>query len=476
MPRWYTTLFLTDTLERFGYYGMQAILVLYAIAPAARGGLGLPVADAGALFGAWISVIFLLSLPGGWIGDRLSGQWRGLLAGCVLSILGYACLALPGGWPTAIGLVVLAAGGGLFKPNHQAMINLMFSGGKGRESGISLMYVGVQVSALAAPLLTGYLAERVSWHLGFSVAAVAVLITGVLLVFSVRRFNGVGAPPVERLAPREKSTATRSTIVVAVVVVAGLLVLGLTGRLHAMALILLSNVLSIGVPVLGFLVLYRNRALGAGDRRRLRGYLAVCLGTSLFWIIIGQAASVLTLFAVYHTDLHAFGGAIPASWLQAATPAFILILAPIVAAALPRFGGRGSVAGKLSVGLLVVGGGFVVMSIGAAFAVGHTRISPLWLVLVYLLNACGELIISAVSISSAAEVLPRRFMGRVIGLLWLFAALGGGAGSLLVRLSQAINEPLYFLGVGGVTALVGVLFWLCRGRLGAALAADQHQT
>jgi POT family proton-dependent oligopeptide transporter len=199
----------------------------------------------------------------------------------------------------------------------------------------------------------------------------------------------------------------------------------------------------------------------------------VCLGATLFWIIIAHAASLLTLFARDHTDLQVFGLSVPASWLQSATPAFILILAPVVAAVLPKTGGVHSVAVKLAIGLLLVGGGFLVMCVAALFAANGTRISPLWLVLVYLMHACGELVIAAVTVSSAADVLGKRYMGRVVGLLWLFAALGGGLGSALVRLSQVLSAPVYYLALGSSALVVGLVFLLCRQQLSGALAGDE---
>ncbi|CAM3691414.1 peptide MFS transporter [Kibdelosporangium persicum] len=472
MPRWYVTLFCTDTLERFGFYGMQAILVLYAAAPESRGGLGLATGDAAALFGAWISVMFLLSLPGGWLGDRVLGQRRALLAGCLISGFGYVCLAVPAGWTTAAGLVLLAAGGGLFKPNHQAMVNLMFAGRRGRESGISLMYVGVQVSALIAPLLTGYLGERVSWHLAFSIASVAVLLTAALLAGAAGQFHDVGGRPERPLTRPERVVVARRTGS-ALLALAGLLtVLWLCGVLSATTAIVCASVLGLVIPVVGYVVLYRNPALGAGDRRRLKGFLAVFLGATLFWMIIAHAASLLNLFARDHTDLTVFGFGVPASWLQSATPLFILVIAPLVAVVLPRFGERYQLAVKFAVGLLLVGGGFLVMAVAAANTSGGAKVSPLWLIAVYLMHACGEVVIAAVTISSAADVLPKQFMGRILGMLWLFAALGGGLGSALVRLGEVVPESVYYLGLGGAATLAGAGFALYRRSLSRALAKD----
>ncbi|GLW06758.1 peptide transporter [Microtetraspora sp. NBRC 13810] len=472
MPRWYVTLFATDTLERFGFYGMQAILVLYAAAPRAQGGLGLSTADAAALFGAWIGLMFMLSLAGGWAGDRLLGQRPALLAGCAFSVLGYLALAVPSGAMTAVGLTVLAIGGGLFKPNHQAMINLMFGDSKGRESGISLMYIGIQVSALLAPLVTAYLGERVSWHLGFSVAAVAMLATAVLFAFTAAQFHGVGARPPRPLSPAERRTVFTRTGVVLAAVAALLVVLAIAGVLSPTVAIALTGVLSVVVPPIGYLTLYRHRELGPADRRRLRAFLWLLLGGTLFWMIIAHAASLLNLFARDHVDLDVFGFVVPAGWLQAATPLFILVLAPVIAAVLPRIGGRRHVPVKFATGLLMVGGGFLIMSAAAALVTGDAKISPLWLIVVYLTHAGGEVVVAAVSISAMAELLPRVFMGRVIGVYWLFAALGGGLGSGVVRLSEVMPEPVYYLGLGLLAALAGLAFLFRRVALSRALATD----
>jgi POT family proton-dependent oligopeptide transporter len=473
MPRWYVTLFSSDLLERFGFYAMQAVLVLYAAAPAAAGGLGLATTDAAALFGAWIGVMFVLSLPGGWLGDRVLGHRRAMIIGCVISVLGYLCLAVPEGWAAAVGLSMVAIGGGVFKPNQNALINLMFGGHRGRESGISLMYVGIQVSALLAPLVTGFLGERGNWPAAFTVAAVAMAACGVLLAVTARQFAGVGARPARPLDNGERRRALWRTGVAAVVLAAVLGGFAAAGVLGVTVVLALSGLLGIVAPAVGYVLLYREKALGPGDRRRLRAFLAVFLGATLFWMIIAHSASLLNLFARDHIDREVLGFTIPASWLQAATPVFILLLAPVVATVLPRIGERHNVAVKFSAGLVLVGAGFVVMAVAALIASDGTRLSPLWLVAVYLTHACGEVIIAAVSISATADVLPRQFLGRTLGMLWLFAALGGGVGSGVVRLRDVMPEPVYYLGLGGLALVCGVVFALRRRALTRALTNDE---
>lgn len=475
-PRWFGTLYLTDTLERFGFYGMQAILVLYAAAPTSSGGLGLAVADAASLFGAWIALMFLLSLPGGWVGDRVLGQRRALLVGTVISMTGYLFLAIPGGGATtAIGLVLLAAGGGLYKPNHQAMINLMYGNDTGRrEAGISIIYTGVQFSALIAPLVTGYLGERVNWNLGFSVAGVAMAVCGILLAKATAQFNGVGSQAGRPLDDTERRKVTNRTLLVVGIILALVLGAALSNTLSAPMAIGVTGLLSLIFPIIGYRWLYRNKSLSADDRRRLRGFLAVFLGATLFWMIIAHAASLLNLFALHHVDREVFGWTIPASWMQAAVPIFILLLAPVFAWLLPKIGRKNNVAMKFALGLLLVGGSFLLMAIAAALAAGGAKVSPLWLVVVYLAHACGELIVAAVSIAAAGDVLPRQFMARTLGLLWLFAALGGGLGAGVVRLATVMPEQIYYLGLGLAAILAGLAFVLKRSKLTRALSKDDQ--
>jgi POT family proton-dependent oligopeptide transporter len=472
MPRWYLTLFTSDALERFGFYGLQAILVLYASAPASRGGLGLPATDAATLFGAWIGFMFMLSIAGGWLGDQVLGNWRALVVGCVAGMAGYLCLAVPTGWGAAVGLPLVAVGGAVYKPNHQAMINLMFGGSRGREAGISLMYVATQVSALAAPLLVGYLGERVSWSLAFAVAALVMLTTAIQLRLSAGRFGDVGKRPVRPLPVDERRAIARRSGLAIAVAVAVVLALGLAGRLSVGMAIGLVGVFSVIVPIVCYIAIYRNSGLGPHDRRRLRTFLAVLLGSTLFWMIIAHAASLLNLFARDHVDRDVLGMEIPASWLQAATPLFILLLAPLIAVVLPALAGRNHVPVKLAIGLLLVGAGFLIMSLTTVFASSGEKVSPLWLVIVYLTHACGEIIVAAVIISAAAEVLPPGFMGRTLGLMWLFAGLGGGLGSGVIRLAEVIPEPLYYLGLGALATVCGLAFALGRRVLANGLRSS----
>jgi POT family proton-dependent oligopeptide transporter len=455
---WFATLFMTDIWERFGFYGMQAILVLYVAAPAAQGGLGLSTADASALFGAWIGFSFLLSLPGGWIADRLLGARRTLLTGAIVGTGGYVCLALPSPSLTTPGLLLVAIGIGMYKPNHQALINMMFGDAARREAGIALIYIGVQLSALLAPLVTGYLGERVNWHLGFACAAIALACCAVQLHLARGQFGGMGEAPERPLSPRTRHLVLRRTTTVFAALVALVAVGAVAGVLTARLPVIFVGLLTIVVPMIAFPILYRNQQLQSVDRRRLRTFLWVFTGSALFWLIVAQDGSVLLLFARDSTDLTVFGFDMPASWTQSATPLFLIALAPVAAWRFRRSDtGIAGLPGKFSLGLILAGGSFLLMIPASAAAAGGTKVSPVWLLAVYLMHACGELIIAAVGVAAAADVLPRSFLSHTLGMWWLFAALGGGVGSQVVRLSRALSPFVYFGALGGVVTVVGLL-------------------
>ncbi|MGW0520078.1 peptide MFS transporter [Crossiella sp. NPDC003009] len=439
---WLVTLYFTDVWERFGFYGMQAILVLYAATPIRQGGLGLDLVDATTLFGAWMGLMFMLSLPGGWLADRLLGARRAVLLGGVVITVGYLCLALPDPAGAAAGLLLVAAGTGLYKPNHLAMINLLFGDRARREAGISLIYTAIQASALLAPLIIGYLGERVSWRLGFLVAAVVMAVCVVQLVVAARRLGPLGDRPGRPLAALPRRLWLSPLFLL--LPVAGWAAFGVTGAIAVVGLA------SLVAPVIGYRRL--GRALTPDARVRLRAFLWVFLGSALFWMIAAQDGSVLALFARDHADRTLFGFTVPVSWLPAATPLFVLLLAPAAAWLLPRIGGLPV---KFALGLLCAGGSFLLLALPTA-AAGPGQVSVLWLLAVYLLHACGELIIAAVGIAATADVVPPAYLSQTLGLWWLFAALGGGLGSQLARLVDLLGHPAYFLVIGAVVAASGL--------------------
>ncbi|WP_306212610.1 peptide MFS transporter [Actinoplanes sp. RD1] len=447
-PRGFGALFLTDLWERFGFYGMQAILVLYAAAPRDEGGLGLPRTSAAALFGAYLGLTFMMSLPGGWIGDRILGTRRAVLWGALAVTGGYAALAVPAVAATPPGLLLVSLGTALLKPNLTTMLSLIYGrDSHGREAGISLFYVGIQISALLGPLVTGFLGETVDWHLGFAAAAAAMVLGVLQYLAGYRRFGATGAAPARPIAAADLAVVVRRTtiVVAAVLVVAVAIVAG--GRGSAELAIIVVGLCALVLPVVCFFLLLRRPELSDTDRSRMRSFLWILFGAALFWMVVGQDGALLNLFAQESTDRRLLGITVPASWLQSATPVFILLLAPLLARWWTTRGTRATAPVKFSAGLAFAGISFLLMAVAAQLATAGD-VSPAWLLSVYLLHACGELVIAAVGISAAVDAAPRTHAGQMIGVWWLFSAMGAGLSSQIVRLAEVVPEAVYYLGLG----------------------------
>ncbi|GAA2609102.1 oligopeptide:H+ symporter [Dactylosporangium fulvum] len=472
VPRapWFRVLLATEMAERFGFFGLQATLVLYLAASAQDGGLGLRTVDAAALTGTWISLTYMLGGPGGWLADRVLGIRPTMMLGGLVSMAGHFALAVPAPAASATGLVLVSVGAGLYRPNHQAMANLLFGDSARRESGISLLYVGVQFSALIAPLVVGFVGDRVNWHAGFLCGGVVMLAGLVQLALARGTFLGVGDRPGRPLGPAGRRRLRRYGVLL------GAALTALTGAIVAVmppvGIVGLLGMCTLVAPAVAFVLLYRNRRLRPVDRRRLSAFGWVILAWTLFFTMIAQGGSVMLLFAQDSTDRDIAGFEVPAGWFLSVSPLFVLIMAPVFAWLLPRLGeGVRVVPRKFAMALLLCGGSFLVMAVAAWLGAGGGRVSPLWLVAAYLLLSCSEVVVIAVGTAAASDVLPRAFIAQTIGVLGLFAAFGGGVGSQIVWLADAVPAAAYYLGYGLVVCGVGVLIALIRRRIVRGLTA-----
>ncbi|TDE55916.1 MFS transporter [Nonomuraea mesophila] len=458
-PRWFTTIFLTDIWERFSFYGMMAILTLYAASSRDEGGLGLSMGEASALFGAYIGLVFVLSLPGGWLGDRVFGAWRAVLWGGVLIALGHYSMAVPGDVGSYAGLVLIALGTGLLKPNMFALISGFFGTGQRakREASFSILYVSIQISALIAPLVVGFLGETLGWHWGFAAAGVGMTFGVAQFAMGSRHFGEVGQHAPHPAGEEERAKMSRRAVTAVVVLAALITVDVVAGTFAPMHLIGLFGLVALTVPFLYFRLLSRNPELDGGGRQRLRAFFWLLLSFSLFWMLAGQAGSMLNLFAKHSTERELLGFVLPGSWFQSAIPFFILVSAPVFAWLWVRFDAKISSAMKFGAALILAGTGFVIMCGAAASAEGGNTVSPLWLLSVFFLIACGEVIIGPVGIAAAAEVTSSTFIGRTIGLVWLFSALGAGLSSQIVHIAEVVPDQYYYLGVGALAICAGFL-------------------
>ncbi|MEU7169843.1 oligopeptide:H+ symporter [Streptomyces morookaense] len=465
-PRGFTTLFATDVWERFSFYGMSAILVLYATAPAARGGLGMSNEDAVALFGLYMAAVFVSSVPGGWIGDRLTGAYRAVLYGGILIALGHLSLALPGRaflWP---GLLLIAVGTGMLKPNIATLLSTCYApeDRPGRDSGFAVFYMSVQVSALAAPIVVGAAGEGLGWHAGFALAALGMATGLAQYVRGARHFGDAVRAPARAATRSQRVRVLWGGGIAAAVLAVGYGVDAARGTFtlgHVMALVGLSTV---AVPVVFFRRLIRNPLLSAAERVRVAAYVWLFLASALFWAMFLQGGSVFALFVKESTDRSVFGFTVPASWFQSAVPLSVLLTAPLFARLWRRSGDRVSTAAKFALGMAFTGAAFVVMAV-AAWRAAETggQVLPTWLMAAFLLLGAGEVTFAPVGMSAATAVAPPAFAGQTVGLFWLAGGLGGGlGGNALKATGHASPSAAYFLTLGLVTLSAGAALFLAR--------------
>ncbi|MGH7513286.1 MAG: peptide MFS transporter [Gemmatimonadales bacterium] len=441
-----STLFFTEMWERFSYYGMRALLILFMTAPVAAGGLGFDTSKAGPIYALYVSSVYLLSLPGGWVADRVLGLRRTVFTGGVIIMLGHICLAVPSLATFYLGLVLIAVGTGLLKGNVAALVGQLYTPEDlRRDAGYSLYYIGINTGAFIAPLVTGWLAQsdafrgllanagirpESSWHWGFAAAAVGMFLGLVQYSLGGRHLSPAGLRPVRPTDPAAAAKADRQVwlvglVTLAVVVVGGILMA--TGALHVDAEAVSRNFKwALLAVTLGFFVwLFFVAQWTPEERQRLVLISVLFVASCIFWMAYEQAGSTLNLFAERNTQNTVLGHPFPASWYQALTPMFIILFAPVFATLWIRLGHRDpSSPTKFAIALALLGLGFAVM-IGAAVAsAGGARVSPLWLVLSYWLQTMGELCLSPVGLSAMSKLAPVRIAGLIMGVWYLSLSVG----------------------------------------------------
>nr|AYP71354.1 peptide transporter [Nonomuraea sp.] len=470
-PRWFSTLFMTDLWERFSFFGMMAILFLYATSP---DGLGMPPGSAGALVGLYISATFVASVPGGWLGDRVFGPQRAVLFGAILIACGHLTLVIPAEATFYLGITLIAAGTGLLKPNLSALLGSFYPPGQAaeREAAFSVFFVSIQVGALLAPLITGFVGETVDWHLGFGTAAIGMGIGIAVFARGRRHFGELGREPGQPADPATLRRLRLWSAVVTAVVAAALVAAAVQGVLRVELLVAVVGLLVLVAP-LPYSRMILKRA-SADERRRLRAYAWVFLTTTVLFLLVSQSNSVLNHFAAVSTDRQVGGFLVPASWFQSLHPLFVLLAAPVLARVWGGPAGRLAVPVKLAAGLVIAAGSFLLM----VFAAQSPVASPLWLVVVYLTLSIAELIIGTVGLGVTAMVAPAGATSQLMGLWWLAGAVGAVVGGQLARLAmpggagpQAAQGPGpgYFLALTIVPLLVAAALALARTRITARL-------
>ena len=433
-PGGLSTLFFTEMWERFSYYGIRPLLILFMTAAMIDGGFGFDRQTAAAIVGIYAACVYLASLPGGWIADRWLGLRRAIWYGGILIAAGHVAIALSSVFAESVffvGLILIVLGTGLLKPNISAIVGDLYpEGGSRRDAGFSLFYMGINVGALLAPLITGLLQVQMGWHWGFG-AAGAGMIVG-LITYKLRAERTLGPIGMEPAADLPEQRRVQMITFAALAVLALVVVLTVMGviTINAVAVAESMTALIIGTALLYFAYVFFLGGLNTDEKKRIAVIVVLFIFAAIFWSAFEQAPTSLNLFARDFTDRTVGGWTVPTLWLQSANSFFVITLAPVFAAIWIALGRRGkdpSSPAKFAMGLFFAGLGFLIMVAAANNVItgaGAVRVSMWWLVASYFLQTIGELSLSPVGLSSMTKLAPRKFVGQMMGVWFMAAALG----------------------------------------------------
>jgi POT family proton-dependent oligopeptide transporter len=420
--------------ERFSYYGIRPLLILFMTAALFDGGFGFERETASAIVGIYAACVYLASLPGGWIADRWLGLRQAIWYGGVLIALGHLSIALSSVFAQGaffLGLILIVAGTGLLKPNISAIVGDLYpEGGGRRDAGFSIFYMGINIGALLAPLITGYLGERVGWHWGFGAAGVGMVIG--LITYRLRAQDTLGSIGLAPSVGPDEQRKVRNIVLLscaAIVLVVALAMLGVF-TINAPAVAARMRDIMLGMALVYFAYLFFFAGLTTDEKKRVAVIVVLFVFATIFWSAFEQAPTSLNLFAADFTDRNLFGWEVPILWLQSVNSLFVITFAPIFAmiwVGLARRGKNPSSPAKFAFGLFFAGLGFLVMVSAANRVIdsgGAVRVSMMWLTVSYLLQTFGELALSPVGLSSMTKLAPRKFVGQMMGVWFMAAALG----------------------------------------------------
>ncbi|MGH8877734.1 MAG: peptide MFS transporter, partial [Stackebrandtia sp.] len=407
--------------------------------------------------------VYLMALPGAWVADRLIGARRSVLWGGVVIALGHYCLALPTKWTFFLGLILIVCGTGLLKPNISAMVGDLYGrDDPRRDAGFSVFYMGINIGGFAAPIVVGYLADAVAWHVGFAAAGVGMTIAVIWYVVGGRGMGDLGKTVVKPLVEGEgrkvlRDVAIGGVVGLAVIVAAVWLLVSSFGYQQVAAILLVVTFVPIVVAVAYFWRMFADQGLSSDERSRLHAYVYLFVFAAAFWLIYDQAGSVINLFTERDVDLELpLVGQVSAATLQSINPIFIIIGSPLAAVVWLKLGHRLSTPVKFSFGLIFNGLAFIVMSFAAMAAVGGEKVSPLWIVAVYAVQVAGELALSPVGLSATTKLAPAGYLSQMLGLWFLATAVGDAIGGQVARAQATLGDPAYFGILGGASVVLGV--------------------
>ncbi|HEY9369496.1 oligopeptide:H+ symporter [Streptomyces sp.] len=461
-PRGLATLFMTEMWERFSYYGMRALLVLYLVSGGADaatgsqgGGLAMTMATATAIYSVYVAMVYLMAMPGGWFGDRVWGARKTVTIAGFVIMAGHLALALPGQAMFFVGLALVAAGSGLLKANISTMVGHLYDGpdDSRRDGGFTLFYIGINLGAFVAPFVIGTVGEKHNWHLGFALAAVGMGLGLAQFLIGTRHLSAKSDVVPNPLSAEERKSILVKVVGIVAVVAAfyGVVIaLGAYTLNWALVPITLAGLI---IPVAVLARIKRDKDLSTTEQSKMNGYIWFFVAAAVFWMIYDQGGSTLSLFADGKTADTVFGLGFPATWYQSLNPLFVMALAPVFAWLwlwLSRKNQEPNTIVKFAMGLVLIGASFFVFVVPMNMAGDGTKVSPMWLVSIYMIQTIGELCLSPVGLSVTTKMAPRKYASQMMGVWFLAVTAGDCTTGLLSLAGVDLNG-------GGIIAMEAAL-------------------
>jgi POT family proton-dependent oligopeptide transporter len=433
-PQGLATLFFTEMWERFSYYGMRALLLLFMVASVEKGGMGFDYRTGGAIYGLYTMFVYLLALPGGWLADKLFGLRKSIFYGGCIIALGHFCLAFPFHETFFLGLLLIVSGTGLLKPNISGLIGALYPANEParRDSGFSIFYMGINIGAFIAPFITGYLGQNVDWHYGFAAAGVGMGFGLMYYKLTEKKLGNAGLEPTRLPDAIEQTKRERKiwigiwSIILFVVIFVGMLLMRII-TIDPVVFAQASGVVLVACVVIYFVYVFIAEELEDAEKKKIFAICVMFLITTTFYAGFEGQGSSLNLFAEDYSDLFIGSFEMPASWMQSVPPIFVIIFVPVFAWLwiwLAKRNMNPSTPVKLSLGLLFLGCGYLVMMGASLIVMQGEKPLPTWLTFTYMFLTFGEICLYPIGMSAVTKLSPTRLVGQMMGIFFMSLALG----------------------------------------------------
>ncbi|WLV24516.1 peptide MFS transporter [Aciduricibacillus chroicocephali] len=458
-PKGLLTLFSIEFWERFSYYGMRAILLYYIYYETTRGGLGLDKATATSIMSIYGSLVYMSTIIGGWLADRVLGSRSTIIFGGVLIMLGHIALSLPGSVAALfVSMALIILGSGILKPNLSNIVGDLYTKEDyRRDAGFSLFYTGANAGAFLAPLVVGTIGQKYNFHMGFALAAIGMFIGLIWYIFSSKKTLGQAGRYVPNpIVGDEKSRIVKRFSIGAVIVVIFLAIAIPTGFLTINTFTYIVSFFGVAIPTCYFIVMYRSNKTTKVEKSRILAYIPLFITAIAFWSIQEQGSTIIARIADEQTQLHLGSMTIQSSWFQSVNPVYIIIFGPLFAILWTKLGKRQpSTPVKFSIGVILAGLSFLVLML--PFFGGSMHINPLWLVLSLFFVTMGELFLSPVGASATTKLAPAAFASQTMSIWYLSNASAQAINAQLVKFYSINSQVTYFMIIGIVSIVIGFI-------------------